>query len=157
MKLPRTSSGIWLAIGAMAASVFIPVVTKAQGGNAGPTTNTLTQMDGRQTANRLDEKILGDPKAAEAYERFHSEKNLDKKIKLGKEFINRYPSSYHADAVYEELAQAYYAKRDLANFYKCADEGMARFPNDPTLLAVTGATMARAYNREEPDAEKKLE
>jgi hypothetical protein len=57
MKLPRANFGIWIAIGAMAASLFFPVVTKAQGGNAGPTTNTLTQMDGRQTANRLDEKF----------------------------------------------------------------------------------------------------
>jgi tetratricopeptide (TPR) repeat protein len=157
MKLPRANFGIWIAIGAMAASLFFPVVSRAQGGNPGPTTNTLTQMDGRQTQNRLDEKILGDPKAEKAYEKFHGEKDLDKKIKLGKEFINRYPISYHADAVYEELAQTYYAKRDLANFYKCVDEGLGRFPNDPTLLAVTGATMARAYDRQDPDAEKKLD
>ncbi|HXJ15657.1 MAG TPA: tetratricopeptide repeat protein [Candidatus Polarisedimenticolia bacterium] len=157
MKLPRTNSGVWIAIGAMAASLSLPINSRAQDRGVGPVKNPLTQIDGSQTVRRIEEKSLGDPKAEKAYEKFHGEKNLDKKTKLGQEFINRYPSSYHADAVYEELAQTYYAKHDLANFYKCADEGMARFPDDPTLLAVTGATMARAYNREDPDAEKKLE
>jgi hypothetical protein len=157
MKLPRANSGIWIAIGAMAASLSLPIISRAQGSTTGAVKNPLTQMDARQTVKEVLEKGLGDPKAEEAYEKFHGAKDLDKKIKLGKEFINRYASSYHTDAVYEELAQAYYDKHDMVEFYKCADEGMARFPNDPTLLAVTGATMARAYNREDPDADKKLE
>ena len=166
MKLPRANSGTWIAIGAMAASLSLPIISRAQGANTapqgpqpgpGPVNNPLTQMDARQTVRHIEEKSLGDPKAEEAYEKFHGEKDLDKKIKLGKEFINRYASSYHASAVYQEVAQAYYAKHDMADFYTCADEGIARFPNEPTLLAVTGAAMARAYNREDPDAEKKLE
>jgi len=157
MKLPRTNSGIWIAIGMMAASLSLPITARAQGtSNVGPVNNTLTQGDANQAVRQIQEKSLGDPKAEEAYGKFHGEKDLDKKIKLGKEFINRYALSYHADEVYEELAQAYYAKHDLTNFYACADEGMARFPNDSSLLAVTGAAMARAYNREDPDAEKRL-
>ena len=158
MKLPRTNSGIWIAIGMMAASLSLPVISRAQGTTStGPVKNTLTQRDGNQAVKEIEEKGLGDPKAEQAYDKFHGEKDLDKKIKLGNDFVNRYATSRHADEAYQELAQAYYAKRDMTGFYACVDQGMARFPDDPTLLAVTGATMARAYNREDPDAEKKLE
>jgi len=155
MKLPKANSGIWIAIGVMAASLFLPIISRAQG--PGSVNNSLTQMDGRQARTQMDEKSLGDPKAEQAYDKFHGEKDLDKKIKLGNEFINRYAISNHADEVYEELAQAYYAKHDMVGFYTCVDQGIARFPNDSTLLAVTGAAMARAYNREDPDAQKRLE
>jgi alkylhydroperoxidase family enzyme len=157
MKLPRTNSGIWIAIGAMAATLSVPIISRAQGTSSpGPVNNPLTHMDARQTINQIEERSLGDPKAEQAYEKFHGEKDLDKKIKLGNEFVNRYVTSYHADEVYEELAQAYFAKHDMAGFYACVDQGLARFPDDPTLLAVTGAAMARAYNRDDPDAEKRL-
>ncbi|MBZ5502403.1 MAG: tetratricopeptide repeat protein [Acidobacteriia bacterium] len=158
MKLPKVNSGIWIAIGVMVVSLSLPIIARAQGTtNAGPVNNTLTQGDANQAVRQIQEQSLGDPKAEQAYEKFHGAKDLDQKIKLGREFINRYAISYHADEVYEELAQAYYAKHDMPGFYACVDEGMARFPEDPTLLAVTGATMARAYNRAEPDAAKNLE
>jgi tetratricopeptide (TPR) repeat protein len=156
MKLPRTNSGIWIAIGVMAASLSLPIISRAQGTSSpGPVNNSVTQMDGRQAMTQMQENSL-DPKAEQAYQKFHGEKDLDKKIKLGNEFINRFATSYHADEVYEELAQAYFSKHDMAGFYACVDQGLARFPEDPTLLAVTGAAMARAYNREDPDAEKRL-
>ncbi len=158
MKIPKVNSAIWIAIGVIAASLSLPIIARAQGTtNTGPVKNTLTQRDGNQTVREIEEKGLGDPKAEQAYGKFHGEQDLDKKIKLGNDFTNRYPTSGRADEVYEELAQAYFAKHDMTGFYACVDQGMARFPDDPTLLAVTGATMARAYNREDPDAEKKLE
>lgn len=157
MKLPKVNSGIWISIGAMAAILSLPTISRGQGtSNPGPAKNALTQMDARQAENHIDERRLGDPKAEQAYEKFHGEKDLDKKIKLGNDFINRYTTSYHIGEVYEDLAQAYFAKHDMANFYTCVDQGLARFPDDPTLLAVGGAAIAHAYNREDPDAEKRL-
>lgn len=157
MKLPRVNSGIWIAIGAMAASLSLPMVSRAQGASTtGASKNPLSEMDARQTVNHIEEQSLGDPKAEQAYEKFHREKDLDKKIKLGNDFINRYTTNYRNDEVFEDLAQAYFAKHDMANFYACIDKGLARFPEDPTLLAVGGSAMARAYNRDDPDAEKRL-
>jgi hypothetical protein len=157
MRMPRANSRIWIAITAMGAFLCSPTISRAQGSTSSPISNPLSRMDGSQTAKQVEENGLDDPKAAAEYNKFHSANEPDKKIKLGKDFINRYPSNYRVDAVYEELAQAYYAKNDLANFYAITSEGMTRFPNDPTLLSVTGATMARAYNHDDPDADQKLE
>lgn len=159
MKLPRTNSVICIAIGMMAAGLSLPMISRAQtGGNtSASSTNSLTQMDGNQAQKQIQENGLDNPKAALAYKKFHGESDLDKKIKQGNEFVNRYPSDFRANAVYEELAQAYFAKHDLTGFYACADQGLTHFPNDPSILSVTGATMARAFDHTDPDADKKLE
>jgi hypothetical protein len=156
MKLPRAASGVWIAIG-VAAGLLLPMISHAQGTTSSPTSNTMTQMDGNQTQKEIQENGLDNPKAAQAYKKFHSEEDFDKKIKQGNDFVNRYPSDYRTNAVYEELAQAYFAKHDLTGFYACADQGLAHFPNDPSLLSVMGATMARAYDHSDPDADKRLE
>lgn len=159
MKLARTASGIWVAIGVMAAGLSWPALSRAQTGGNSPASsaNTLTQADGNQTQKQIEENGLDNPKAAQAYKKFHGENDLDKKIKQGNDFVNRYPTDFRANAVYEELAQAYFAKHDLTGFYACADQGLTHFPNDPSILSVTGATMARAYDHSDPDADKKLE
>jgi tetratricopeptide (TPR) repeat protein len=158
MKWPDMNSGMWIAIGAlMVASLSLPMISRAQGTqNVGPAINTLTVQDSNQTQDQLMEKSLDDPKAVEAYNKFHQTTELDKKIKLGNQFLNKYPHSRFDETVYQELAEAYFAKHDLTNFYSTADQGIARFPNEPGLLAVVGTTMARAYNRDEPDAANKL-
>lgn len=159
MKRPRIDSGIWIAIAAMmAASLSLPMISRAQGASSNvETSNQLTYNDANQALNELAEKSLDDPKAVEAYNKFHQARDLDKKIKLGNQFLNKYPHSRFDESVYQELAEAYFANHDLTNFYSTADQGIARFPNEPGLLAVAGTTMARAYNRDDPDAAKKLE
>lgn len=142
----------------VAASLSLPMIARAQGASSNvETRNTLTIQDANQTQDSLMEKSLDDPKAVEAYNKFHQTSELDKKIKLGNQFLNKYPHSRFDETVYQELAEAYFAKHDLTNFYSTADQGIARFPNEPGLLAVAGTTMARAYNRDDPDAAKKLE
>jgi hypothetical protein len=154
-------SGTWLTVGIMAASLFLPAASRAQGRTTTPSTNPLTQMDGVEQNRKLQEKDLrdnlGDPQQEEAYKAFHGAQDLDKKIKLGQAFINKYPSNWHARAVYDELAQACYSKQDLANFHMYADKGIALFPDDVTLLAMSGWVIPRAYQPDDPDAEKKLD
>ena len=55
------------------------------------------------------------------------------------------------------LAQTYYAKQDVANFYVCADKGLALQPDDVGLLAMFAWVAPRAYNRDDPDADNKLD
>jgi tetratricopeptide (TPR) repeat protein len=158
MKMPRTTSPAWIAVGVLAVSLCFASASKAQGTtNVGPAINPLTVQDSNQTQQEIEEKSLGDPKAFEAYNKFHKADEPAKKIKLGNQFLNKYPNDGHVEMVYEELAEAYFEKRDLTDFYSIADQGIARFPDEPGLLAVTGTTMARAYNHDEPDAAKKLE
>jgi hypothetical protein len=158
MKIPRTDSLPWIALGVLAASLCFPNASRAQGTtNVGPAINPLTVQDSNQTQQEIEEKSLGDPKAFQAYDKFHKADEPDKKIKLGNQFLNKYPNDGHVEQVYEELAQTYFAKRDLTDFYSISDQGIARFPDEPGLLAVAGTTMARAYNHDDPDAAKKLE
>lgn len=139
------------------ASLALATRSRAQGTTSAEGINTLSVQDSNQTQDQLMEKSLGDPKAFQAYDKFHKAEDPDKKIKLGNQFLNKYPNDGHVEMVYEELAQAYFAKRDLTDFYSISDQGIARFPNEPGLLAVAGTTMARAYSPDDPDAAKKLE
>jgi len=123
--------------------------------------NTLTVNDGRQATQDENEKLLmqnaGDPKQDAAYKAFHSANEPAKKIQLGQEFINKYPTSLYTQAVYEELAQTYYAKQDLADFYTYADKGISLYPDDVTLLAMSGWVIPSAYSGNDLDADKKLD
>jgi tetratricopeptide (TPR) repeat protein len=102
-------------------------------------------------------QALIDPKEEAAYKRFHNAPEPAKKIQLGKDFINQYPNGYYLETVYAELADTYYAKQDLADFYSYSDQGISRFPDDVSLLAMNGWVIPRAYNRDDPDADKKLD
>jgi len=161
MKLCVMNSRIWLVVGMMAASLCLPVDSRAQtsgnsAGNPGMTSNTLTQRDADLTTNQIMEKSLGDPIAEEAYQAFHNAKDADKKIKLGEDYINQYPSDRHIQAAYDELTQAYSATHDMENFYKWSDKGISLFPDDVTLLAMTGWVIPRAYRPDDPDGEARL-
>jgi tetratricopeptide (TPR) repeat protein len=157
MMSSSMNRGIWLAA-VLTASFSFPKVSNAQG-----VSNSSTQMDANQTQNQLTEQYLrqnlSDPKQEAAYESFHklSMQEADKKIRLGQEFLGKYPSSPHTEAVYDELVQTYYIKQDLPSFYTYSDKGIALFPDDVSLLALTGWVIPRAYSHDDPDGDKKLE
>jgi len=155
--------GVAFAVALMVASISLCSVAGAQvrGSTSSPQINSLTTNDSKQTNDQLAEKelreILIDPKEAAAYKGFHNSPEPAKKVQLGKEFINQYPQGYYLEAVYDELAQTYYAKQDLANFYSYADRGISRFPDDVSLLVMNGWVIPHAYNHDDPDADKKLD
>lgn len=130
---------------------------------AGPTNNSATQMDGRQANNEMTENYLrqqlGDPKEEAAFQAFHkaSEDDGDKKIHLGLAFLAKYPTGRYGSAVYEELSQTYYDRKDLPSFYTYSEKGLSLFPDDVHLLALTGWIIPRAFDAHEPDADKKLD
>jgi hypothetical protein len=94
----------------------------------------MTENDGRQANVEMTEAYLrqnlGDPKEIAAYQAFHkvTEQDADKKIKLGNSFLAKYPSDHYSEAVYEELTQTYYDKKDLASFYTYSDKGLSLLP-----------------------------
>src|SRR5271168_1352770 len=149
MSSNRTNRLAWFAAGLMAVRLSIPVVSGAQG--TGPITNPLTGLNANDQARVVSEEQLkqngGDPREYAAYTAFHnvSLQQIDKKIQLGETFVNKYPNSLWIELVYQELAQTYYSKRDLNNFYKYADKGLAQFPDDVTLLALNGWVIPRAF------------
>ena len=166
MRLSRMSRCIWLTAGLMAAGLFLPAVLHAQAGQAnrgsasGPTSNPLSVTDGARANDAIDDaymrQTLGDPKEEKAYQEFYKASEDAKKIKLGNAFLSKYPSDRYSEAVYEELAQAYYNRKDLADFYTYSDRGLSLFPDDVHLLALTGWVIPRAFTPDDPNGEKNL-
>lgn len=152
-----------LAAAALAAAFLFPATSHAQGSSTGPISNKLSTMDGNQANNSVTEKYLtqtlGDPKEEAAYQAFHKvdADQPDKKIKLGDTYLAKYPKGRYAQAVYEEQAQTYYAKKDLPGFYSISEKGIAIFPDDVHLLALSGWVIPRAYDSKDPDADKRLD
>lgn len=150
-----------LGVVLLAPGMLAAPICRAQ--TSAPLQNTLSGLDAHQTDNDFTEKYmqqnLGDPREEAAYQAFHklSTSEADKKIKLGQAFLNKYPADRYTETVYEELAQTYYAKHDVASFYDCSDKGLQKFPNDVTLLALVGWVIPRAYQSNDPDGDKKLD
>ena len=157
----NTSKWMGFALTLVAGILASPAILSAQG--TGPITNPLSGLNANDQARVVQEEQLkengGDPRAYEAYKKFHdtSMQQVDKKIQLGEAFINKYPTSLWAELGYQELAQTYYAKHDLNDFYKYADKGIAQFPDDVTLLALDGWVIPRAFTPDDPDADKRLD
>jgi hypothetical protein len=162
MSSPRTNSIICLVAILLGAGLLWPSISLAQGSNL-PSSNPLSQMNADQANYDFNEKYLqqnlGDPREEAAYQAFHkvAMQDADKKIKLGKAFITKYPSDRYTQTVYDEVAQTYYAKQDLNDFYDWSAKGLSRFPDDVSLLALTGWVIPRAYQPNEPDGDKKLD
>ena len=163
MSSIRLSNRFWWAAGVSIVSLSLPALLHAQSrSNGGPAnSNTLTQMDATQTDSELSESYLrqnlGDPKEEAAYQAFRKADEPAKKIKLGNAFLAKYPGDRYSESVYEELTQSYYDSRDLASFYAFTDKGLALFPDDVHLLALSGWVIPRAFTPDEPDADQKLD
>jgi hypothetical protein len=163
MRITKASNFAAAAI--VAAALAGPAVSLAQGqGNStGPANNSLTTMSGVQANTSMTEKYLtqelGDPKENAAYQNFHKvdADQPDKKIKLGDVYLAKYPKGRYARAVYEEQASTYYAKKDLPGFYATSEKGIALYPDDVHLLALSGWVIPRAFDSKDPDADKRLE
>lgn len=160
----RITNLSYFAAAAMLAAAFLsPPVSRAQGNSNGPINNNLTNLDANQANHAITEmymtQTLGDPKEAAAYEAFHKldAGQADKKIKLGDTYLAKYPKGRYSQAVYEEQAQTYYAKKDLPGFYAISEKGIAVYPDDVHLLALSGWVIPRAYDAKDPDADKRLD
>jgi tetratricopeptide (TPR) repeat protein len=163
MKKTMYDLAFAVAAAFLAASMFSGVSLAQGTTNAGAVSNSMTTMDGRQAEQSMKEQYLrqglGDPKEEAAYQAFHKagEDTGDKKIHLGLTFLAKYPTDRYTEAVYEELSQAYYNRKDLPSFYMYSEKGLSLFPDDVHLLALSGWVIPRAYDAHESDADKKLE
>lgn len=164
--MKKTTHNLAFAVAAafLSAVLFFPSVANGQGGTspAGPVNNSVTSMDGRQAQTDMTEKYLrqelGDPKEEAAYQAFHkADEDGDKKIHLGISFLAKYPSDRYTAAVYEELSQTYYDRKDLPSFYIYSEKGLSLFPDDVHLLALSGWVIPRAFDANAPNADKNLD
>jgi tetratricopeptide (TPR) repeat protein len=115
------------------------------------------QQQGGQQEPKAAPKV--DPKEEAAYKAFYdaSPEDADKKIELGKDFLQKYPMSRYAEAVDAGLVQAYYMKQDWKDFYASADQALALNPDDAGVLTVVGWVIPHVYNPNDPDGPKNLD
>jgi tetratricopeptide (TPR) repeat protein len=81
----------------------------------------------------------------------------DKRVELGDAFVQKYPSGRYTEAVYSQLTQAEYNKRDFAKMYSDSDKALAMNPDDVSVLVVTGFVIPHVYNPNDADADAKLD
>jgi tetratricopeptide (TPR) repeat protein len=136
-------------------------------GNNGPETReenrNIDQSNHQQALHEGSQAAAAapkvDPKEEAAYKAFFdaSPQDADKKIELGKDFLEKYPMSRYAESVDAGMVQAYYLKQDWKDFYASADQALALNPNDAGVLTVTGWVIPHVYNPNDPDATKNLD
>jgi len=166
MKLPSINMKIKLLMGGLVISLALGAQCMAQGNN-GPETReenrNIDQSNHQQALHEGSQAAAAapkvDPKEEAAYKAFFdaSPQDADKKIELGKDFLEKYPMSRYAESVDAGMVQAYYLKQDWKDFYASADQALALNPNDAGVLTVTGWVIPHVYNPNDPDATKNLD
>jgi tetratricopeptide (TPR) repeat protein len=140
MTLRSIRNGIGIFAATLAAALTLSTVSYAQrGGRGGP--------PGEASVS---------PEEA-YYNSWNHERDPQKKAKLGEQFVRTYPTSRHDQEVYDQLVLAYDAKQDWSNFYAASDKAIAQYPDDVTVLALTGWVIPHLYSADDPDADKKLD
>ena len=166
MKFQSMNMKIRLLLAGMVVSLAFGVQCMAQGNN-GPETReenrNIDQSNHDQALHEAGDAAVAapkvDPKEEAAYKTFYDSnpEDADKKIEIGKDFLQKYPMSRYAESVDSGLVQAYYQKQDWKDFYATADQALALNPDDAGVLTVTGWVIPHVYNPNDPDAPKSLD
>ena len=160
MTLPSVRSGI-AALAVLLAWFLSAPNSFAQYPQAAPPASSgaqsQTPKDG-QTAPALAAP-KADPEEEAAYKSFSDTKpeDADKRIQLGEQYVQKYPSGKYLDQVYQGLTTAEYSKQDFAKMYADADKTLAANPDDVTVLVLVGWVIPHNYNPEDLAAESQLE
>ena len=149
---------------AFAASLLLAAVLDVQmaGGQQPtpivPSTDRQQSMLHELTDVQTQSGIKVDSREQAAYDAFFrvGPEQLDKKIQMGNEFLQKYPKSILAEAVDAGLVTAYFDKQDWKNFYASADNALALKPDDVDVLTTVGWVIPHFFNPNDPDADKRL-
>ncbi|HTR47466.1 MAG TPA: hypothetical protein VMM16_08790 [Verrucomicrobiae bacterium] len=153
------SSVIGARIALLAASClcgfFLATACSAQVQTTGGQPGAMQQLNSRSNVQQI---LQVQGKEDEDYTDFTAVKpqDLDKKIKLGENFLGKYPNSKYAEQVDVGLMNAYYAKQDWKNFYASADRALALRPDEVDVLVTFGWVISHRYDSHDPDAAKLL-
>ena len=113
-------------------------------------------QNGKPETPKINPKEEADYKALTAIP--DNDKSVaDKKIQLSQQFLPKYPGSRYEESVMNQQVTAYYTKQDWPGFYSAADKAIAKDPDDVDVLTVVGWVIPHLHNRDDPDAEKKLD
>lgn len=92
----------------------------------------------------------------DAYQKFLKADEPAKQVKLGNEFLKRYPKSPFDEPVDVGLMNAYMARQDWPGSYRFGDAALALDPDDVDVLAPVSWTIPHVYDPKSPDAADQL-
>jgi tetratricopeptide (TPR) repeat protein len=157
MKLLRTRNArIALLAAACLSSLVVATISRAQVPGNSDTPGQVQDLNRRSALQQIAMNQAAEDTAYEAFTNVKAE-DPDKKIKLGEDFLGKYPKSKYAENVDVGLTNAYYAKQEWPNFYASADRALALKPDDVDVLVTVGWVIPHIYDPNNPDAEKLLD
>jgi tetratricopeptide (TPR) repeat protein len=116
-----------------------------------------------QESNSMEQRLYvgtadtqADREQDAAYQAFLKERDPAKRIRLGNEYLNKFPKSALAERVDVGLMNAYRAERDWKNSFRFGDNALALDPDDVDVLATVGWTIPHVYNPNDADADQEL-
>jgi tetratricopeptide (TPR) repeat protein len=83
--------------------------------------------------------------------------DITNQIKLGEDFVQKYPDSKYDEPVYAKLTQAYFTKQDYAKMNAAGDKALALNPDDVAVLVQLGFFAPHFADPNDLDAERKLQ
>lgn len=92
-----------------------------------------------------------------AYRAFFKERDSAKKIRLGNDFLKKYPKSVLAERVDAGLVDVYRAQQDWKDCYQSANAALALQPDDVDVLTTVGWTIPHVYSPNDADADQELD
>jgi len=92
----------------------------------------------------------------EAYQKLLKADEPAKKIRLGNEFLKRYPKSPLEEPVDVEMMDAYMAQKDWSDCYRFGDDALALDADDVDVLAPISWTIPHVYDPKSEDASEQL-
>jgi tetratricopeptide (TPR) repeat protein len=100
-----------------------------------------------------------DPEEETAYKAFYETKPdaLDQQVKLGEQFVQKYPTSHYSGEVYARLTNAYFAMQKYDKMYEAGDKALSTNPDDIRVLTLIGWVIPHNYDPNDLDAERRLD
>jgi tetratricopeptide (TPR) repeat protein len=159
MNVPSIRSGIRILGILLAGSLAVAPGLFAQQEQKPPSLKQDTQTKQAPSAAPQAEPPKSDPEEDSAYKAFYDVKieAPDQRIKIGEQFMQRYPNSKYASHVYGGLTQAYYAKEQYDKMYAAGDKALALKPDNVDVLVLVGWVIPHNYNPNDMDADRRLD
>jgi tetratricopeptide (TPR) repeat protein len=132
------------------------------GGGAGSSVPNQTQVgqSGGTMNDQLQYGTMGhevEREQASAFQSFSKERDPEKKIQKGREYLMKYPKSPYTEQVDAGLMDTYRTRADWKNEYDYADRALALNPKDVDVLTTVGWTIPHVYTPSDPNAEQELQ
>src|SRR6202046_1980145 len=95
-------------------------------------------------------------KASKAFADASAPQQADARIKLGEQFLAKYPQSKYAEQIYTRLMQDYLDKQQFDKMYDAGDKALALNPENVDVLVLYGWVIPHNFDPDDPNTVKRL-